>query len=353
LPNDCLVEERNCESEMITTIIPTYRRPERLKKAIQSVLRQTYPHFQICIYDNASGDATGDIVAEFSQDSRVKYQCHAENIGSIENFQLGLSRVETPFFSFLSDDDFLFPGFYEETLRGFEKFPTAIFSAGAVVDVDDEGRIIDIILSKWPDKEFFSPPDGLLEMIGKYSNWAGVLFRKEIIEKIGFLDPHLKAIDVDYLLRAAAHVPFAISKKPVAVFVQHPSSYSGKNGFKLIYPGWPMMADKMKKDLNLPLTVRNKVEQLLQRDFLNLLLRHGIRSIAKRQIEETQAILDILKQHPFIKSNELRRRWIILLLAISIKICKPLPLLLKLRRFCLRRIRRAKHGLILDKYSNE
>jgi glycosyltransferase involved in cell wall biosynthesis len=119
------------DSALITTIMPTYRRPERLKKAIQSVLKQTYPHFQLCIYDNASGDATAEVVAEFAKDARVKYHCHPENIGSAENFQYGLSHVETPFFSFLSDDDFLLPEFYEETLRGFKKFPEAAFSMGS------------------------------------------------------------------------------------------------------------------------------------------------------------------------------------------------------------------------------
>ena len=62
---------------LITTIIPTYRRSEKLKRAIQSVLAQTYPHFQICVYDNASGDETADVVAALAkEDSRVQYFCH-------------------------------------------------------------------------------------------------------------------------------------------------------------------------------------------------------------------------------------------------------------------------------------
>ena len=32
---------------LITTIIPTYRRPKLLQRAIKSVLNQTYPHFQV------------------------------------------------------------------------------------------------------------------------------------------------------------------------------------------------------------------------------------------------------------------------------------------------------------------
>src|ERR1043165_735004 len=169
----------------ITTIIPTYRRPERLRKAIKSVLNQTFSQLQVCIYDDASGDSTKDVVLEFASDMRVKYRCHPKNLGSAANFQFALSRVDTPFFSFLADDDYLLPEFYETALLGFEKYPSAAFSMGAVVDLDDRERFIDVVLSRWADKEYFSPPEGLLEMIGKYSNWTGILFRKEVIEKIG------------------------------------------------------------------------------------------------------------------------------------------------------------------------
>ena len=66
---------------LITTIIPTYRRPKYLKKAIESILSQTYPHFQIWVCDNASGDETAEVVAEFSKkDPRVHYFCHEKNI---------------------------------------------------------------------------------------------------------------------------------------------------------------------------------------------------------------------------------------------------------------------------------
>ncbi|MEK7713004.1 MAG: glycosyltransferase, partial [Nitrospirota bacterium] len=34
---------------LITTIIPTYRRPKLLRRAIKSALNQTYPHLQVCV----------------------------------------------------------------------------------------------------------------------------------------------------------------------------------------------------------------------------------------------------------------------------------------------------------------
>jgi glycosyltransferase involved in cell wall biosynthesis len=52
-------------SPTITTNICTYRRPKMLRRAIESVLNQTYQDFRICIYDNNSGDDTAAVAAEF------------------------------------------------------------------------------------------------------------------------------------------------------------------------------------------------------------------------------------------------------------------------------------------------
>lgn len=324
----------------ITTIIPTYRRPERLKKAIKSVLNQTFSNFQVCVYDDASGDETRDIAEEFAADKRVKYHCHPKNIGSAANFQFALSRVNTPFFSFLADDDYLLPEFYETALKGFEKYPDAAFSMGAVLDVDERGKFIDVVLSQWPEKEYFSPPEGLLEMIGKYSNWTGILFRKEVIEKIGLLDMQLEAIDVDFLFRAAACLPFTLTKKIVAVFVQHPQSYSGCAGLKLVWPGWQRMNEKLQADLGLPLPVRKEIGKRIENDLAHLLLMNFMRSLSAKKIEEAESILTVLDQQA---TNGWTKKFCAMLFAVY----KQFPfssvlvlVLLKLRRLCLRRIKK-------------
>lgn len=330
------------QGELITTIIPTYRRPDRLKKAIQSVLDQTHPHVQVCVYDNSSSDETAEVVAAFIQkDLRVKYHCHAKDIGAGENFQYGLSHVKTPFFSFLSDDDFLLPEFYETALKGFERYPEAAFSLGAVIDVNDEGEVVDVSLAKWPDREYYTPPDGLLEMIGKYSNWIGTLFRQDVIGRIGPLDLALKAIDVDFMFRAAAQLPFAISKKPCAVFVQHAASYSGHHGLKLIWPGWPVMIEKLTANRLLGQEAKQMVEQKLLVDLQTRLLMNALRSLERNKIDEAASIAELYYQHS--SKKKLKK-----MLSITIKTCRMLPptqklivFLLKVRRFWLRRVQKA------------
>ena len=72
--------------DKVITVIPSYRRPALLRRAILSVLNQQYPNLEVRVFDDASGDETAAIVSELaSQDRRVKYDCQPVNVGMIPN----------------------------------------------------------------------------------------------------------------------------------------------------------------------------------------------------------------------------------------------------------------------------
>jgi glycosyltransferase involved in cell wall biosynthesis len=56
----------------VTTIIATYHRPKLLRRAIKSVLAQTYPHFQVFVYHNASGDETATVMRKLAKDASTE-----------------------------------------------------------------------------------------------------------------------------------------------------------------------------------------------------------------------------------------------------------------------------------------
>ncbi len=281
---------------LITTIIPTYKRPQLLKKAIESVLNQTYPHFTLCIYDNASDDATEEVALSYvSKDARVKYYKHRENIGATANFAFGLTRVETLFFSFLSDDDILLPNFYETALEGFKKYPEAGFFCGTVILSNEVGRVIHVTTLPWKDTEYYEPPGGLFEMIPKHLDWMGILFKKEVRDQIGGIDTQIKAIDVDFLYRAAARYPFVVSKKPCGIFFQHSQSYSYYAGLKVIWPGWLSMLENIKKDPLLSPDDILKVEQLFEKDINKKLIFVFIHNLKRKDFVDCIKVLQVLK----------------------------------------------------------
>ncbi len=211
-------------SPLITCVIPTYRRPRILARAIRSVLNQTFPRLRVFVTDNASGDETEEIVRRIqASDPRVIYFCQPENLGMNANFSYGMSRIETPFYSLLSDDDILLPEFYEVALTEFQKYPQAILVATLVPSVTEDGRIISMALSSWDRMGLFDPPTGAHRVAAiAHPELPGILFRREFLETpYAHPNPGTHAADYEIILNSALHYPIVTVGRLGACFIQH------------------------------------------------------------------------------------------------------------------------------------
>lgn len=286
---------------MITTIIPTYRRPQMLKKAIHSVLAQEYPHLQVCVYDNASGDETAEIVAEIAKrDPRVHYHCHSQNIGMTANFQYGLAHVTTPFYSFLSDDDFLLPWFYAEAMQNLERFADAAIFAGSSIVMNEKGKITHVGLTSWEKEGYYAALDSFKKVLqGDFPPWTSLVFRKEIQGGEGdVLDQETGiAFDVDFLLRKLARFPLVISKKPCAIFFRHPNACSyGKTKVEDIWPGWQRILAKLKDYTMLPVDLRREAERVLSLQAKSYLFHVALNMIVFKNFKEAIEVATLFEQ---------------------------------------------------------
>jgi glycosyltransferase involved in cell wall biosynthesis len=306
------------------------------------VLAQTYPHFQVCVYDNASGDETGTVVRTLAKaDPRVKYHCHPENIGMFKNFVYGMERVETPFFSLLSDDDVLLPEMYQVLLAGIENFPEGMISAAPTIQVDDQDRVVGAPLSSWR-AGLHTPPEGMLSMLqhGQPPLWTGMLFRREVLEEVGNLDEKAgDPSDLDFQLRIAARFPIVVSLKPVAIFVIHPGCYWLSATLDEHYARWLRFIRKVAGDEAIPYPTRRRAAELLDRWFKTLLLRDAASFIVRSQWEKADKAIDILQNHYHLTLRSS-------LLSVLAKTCRTVPpmhVLLKgvrlLKRFVLSLVR--------------
>ena len=272
------------DSPLITTIIPTYRRPALLRRAIESALAQEGPPSEIRVYDNASGDATRDMVGAMARENpRVKYHCHPENIGGFANFQYALNNVNTPLFSLLSDDDILLPGFYAKAYADLGHNPSAKLWAGVTVRMNVAGRVYDAHVERWPREGLYSGMEGLSFMAGGYAPvWTGVLVSRDVMSNVGGLDPAVgSASDLDWLLRITARYPFFVSRQPVAILTQHPDSFSENAPFSSIWPGWLKMIENALAVDTLTNDERQVLSSLLHKFGKKVTFRHAANALAK------------------------------------------------------------------------
>jgi glycosyltransferase involved in cell wall biosynthesis len=189
---------------------------------------QTYPHFKVCVYDNASGDNTAAVVNEIVKaDPRVKYYCHPKNIGAAANFNFGMERTNTPYFSLLADDNTLLPHFFEHAIPSLEKHKSAILFAGQTIRIDEKGRRIAGSLDSWDDG-LIEPTEAFMNILEKgIPNWEAVIYRSQVIKEVGLLKPEYSgAIDQDFMMRIARHHRFYVSKRECAQFLVHRDSWT-------------------------------------------------------------------------------------------------------------------------------
>src|SRR5207302_1214001 len=185
----------------LTVVIPTYRRPAMLRRAIASVVRQR-SGARVSVYDNGADRETQQVVEEFTRHGHaVSYHAHERNIGANANFAYALDHVKTDFFAMLSDDDLLLPGGLQRAIGAFIEHPQALFVASPVLLVDPTGRVLRVV-GAWPPG-LYEAPRGLLEMAGReHFTWTGTVFRRSALELVGNLDPETGLLfDLDFLLR--------------------------------------------------------------------------------------------------------------------------------------------------------
>ena len=90
---------------MVSIIIATYNRKEKLKRAIQSVIYQTFPDWELIVVDDFSKEDPKDLVEGFNDD-RIKYIRLDKNSGGPSRPRnIGIKASEGEYIGFLDDDN--------------------------------------------------------------------------------------------------------------------------------------------------------------------------------------------------------------------------------------------------------
>lgn len=94
---------------MISIIVPVYNAEQYLHRCIDSILAQSYTHFELLLIDDGSKDASGAICDEYAaRDCRVRV-FHKENGGVSSARNLGLDNAQGEYITFCDADDYVGP----------------------------------------------------------------------------------------------------------------------------------------------------------------------------------------------------------------------------------------------------
>lgn len=118
------------KSPRVSVIVPTYNRAPQLKRALESVIAQTYRELEIIVVDNGSTDNTKEVVSDL-RDQRVCYYRYTVRKNASAARNAGASIASGTYLAFLDSDDVWEPHHLEVSLRLLYENPHAKGCMGA------------------------------------------------------------------------------------------------------------------------------------------------------------------------------------------------------------------------------
>ena len=171
----------------VSVIIPTYNRVHLIRRAIQSVLNQTYQDFEVIIVDDGSTDNTEEVVKSFN-DPRIRYIRHEKNKGAATARNTGIKAARGKFIAFQDSDDEWLPEKLEKQMKVFENTPAKV---GVVYTgfwkIENNKKIY--IPFSWVKQKEGNIHKELLK--GNFVTTQSIVARKECFKKAGMFDEKL------------------------------------------------------------------------------------------------------------------------------------------------------------------
>ena len=134
------------QQKLVSIGLPVYNGAPRMRKAVDSLLAQTYRNIELILADDCSTDETQQICLQYAaQDKRVRYIRQEKNLGHIENVYFVLAQAAGKYFMLAADDDRWDPRFIADLLPWLETHEEYGVAMSSYERVDDQGNRIDVI----------------------------------------------------------------------------------------------------------------------------------------------------------------------------------------------------------------
>lgn len=177
---------------IFSIILTTYNRVELLKRAIDSVLQQTFSNFELLIIDDCSTDSTQLQINSYT-DARIRFFCNPINSGVSVSRNVGISHAQGTYLAFLDDDDEYFPHFLETVYHIFQHDNSLDFLWTSYQKIiSPSNKSVSHIWRPFKDLTFLT----------QLSFSFGVVIKKICFNSIGYFDKNLKTNeDLDIFFR--------------------------------------------------------------------------------------------------------------------------------------------------------
>jgi len=191
----------------VSVVISTYNRPRLLKSAIESILSNIYPDFDLVIVDQSENNNTRNLVEEYIRyDSRVKYiHCPGKGLGRGRN--VGIKETKGSIVAATDDDCVVAQDWVEKIASFFDTHPDTAVIFGDVIPGKPSPSGV---LCPWYNSanRKYVGVFSMMDIVGLGANMA---IRREVFERVGDFDENIGpgtpigiGEDIDFVYRTLA-----------------------------------------------------------------------------------------------------------------------------------------------------
>jgi glycosyltransferase involved in cell wall biosynthesis len=211
--------------ECVSVVIPCYRQAQLLGEAIESVLSQTHPHYEIIVVDDYSPDHAADVAERYPA---VRYIRHARNAGPSTTRNTGIKHSSGRYLVFLDADDRLLPHHFTTALDVFRRQPDLALVCGDFQWFGSE--------STWHRHTCSDQPDHYAALLrfGFIAPPCTAMVTRDAVTAVGAFREDLRFNeDRDLWLRVTRRYPIHCHHQVVAEYRRHPDQLTQRWGVML------------------------------------------------------------------------------------------------------------------------
>jgi glycosyltransferase involved in cell wall biosynthesis/ADP-heptose:LPS heptosyltransferase/ubiquinone/menaquinone biosynthesis C-methylase UbiE len=190
-------EQNNELLPLISVIVPTFNRKDKLEETLQSILSQAYENFEIIVVNDAGEDIK--VIIESYRDKRIKYFSHEINKGLAAARNTGIKNAKGKYIALLDDDDIFYPNHLQVAINNLDDVNKVIYTDAVRKTYIKDGEKYILESETVP---YSIDYDRNKLIIGNIAAVNCFVFEKSLIDKAGYFDENLPVLeDWEFWLR--------------------------------------------------------------------------------------------------------------------------------------------------------
>lgn len=225
--------------ELVSVVIPSFNREKTIKRAIDSVLNQTYSNVEVIVVDDCSTDGTYTFIKkEYAGNYKVKIEKLPINSGACVARNCGIELSKGEYIAFLDSDDAFYEDKLEVQIEALKKYQTNLCATN-YDRISENGRETKITVRDLRGEALYNEL-----LFCNFITTGTLIGKRECFEKIHFDPKLLRYQDWDLVLRLCKEYDFCFINKSTLLQEFQQVSISSSTSHKKTYDSMQIIYSK-------------------------------------------------------------------------------------------------------------